>query len=186
MKKFRLFFMFSALFVAAAVMYSCQKEEGVSLADDMILKVASTYPTEGCASVCIEPGSGDYWTKSGNVNGSIGGNTKQIAYTVYNTETDFIVELTYSRTPASAGIVSTVKVTVDGVEQSKSMVKNTAVVYTFPKTILGCQTVNWTFVETVFDGANALSADGSYELIGVCQDCEEASFKYETNSIELV
>ncbi|MFZ5429359.1 MAG: hypothetical protein ACOZDD_03930 [Bacteroidota bacterium] len=50
MKKNRLFFMFAALLVAAAVMFSCQKEEAVSLEEGLTIKGASSSECDNCVN----------------------------------------------------------------------------------------------------------------------------------------
>lgn len=150
-------------------MVSCTKEETITS------KVApgkqmSAQAYVSCETQCIEPSSGDYFYKTGNVNGAIGSRTKGLTYKVYNTETDFVVEVSYSRTPSTSAGTSTVKVTVNGTDQTKTIANNSSATYTFPLASgwEGCDATNWSLVETVFDGAAALSASDAYGLIGLC------------------
>jgi hypothetical protein len=193
MKKNRLFIGLAMLFIAAAVISSCQKEEVTN--EDLMLKKgktaqvvqtvsvpAETYPAEGCEAVCIEAGSGDFYSKTGSVTGSIGANNKTIVYKVYNTETDFVVELSYSRTPANSGASSSIDVKVKDEVISNTIINGSSATYTFPLDAgwNACDEMVWTLVETAGDGT-LLTSGGSYELIGLClSDCTE-SFSYVDN-----
>lgn len=193
MKKNRLFFVLAAILFSAAIITSCQKEEVTN--DELTLKKGkpaqvvqavavpeATYPVDGCGSVCIEPGSGDTYFKSGSVDGAIGSNSKTIVYKVYNTETDFVVELSYSRTPANSGAGSTLKVTVGEEHESKTIINGNSATYTFPlaDNWKGCDEVLWSLEETAGDGA-LLSFSGDYGLIGICGGVCAESFSYKAN-----
>ena len=153
---------------------SCSKEETISntLTPNKQMQSASYV---SCETQCIPAGSGDYYFKTGSVNGAIGGNTKGITYKVYNTETDFVVEVTYNRTPANSGASSTIKVTVNGSDQTKTIANHGSATYTFALAggWAACDATSWSLIETVYDGAAALSTSGSYNLIGICSTgCE--------------
>lgn len=174
-----------ALMVAGGVFWSCQKEEVLlNNADGLMLKsVIANYPAS-CEDVCIDLSLGEdvvYYEKSGSFAGSIGGNSKSIGYTVYNTEDHFVVELSYTRTPANSGSSSTIEVTVDGEKQSTTIKNGNSDVLEFPLAAdwSACDEVVWALEETVYDGGQ-ITGGGTYELIGVCSDCEE-SFNYVNN-----
>ena len=175
MKKTKLVSLFAAMTLLVSLTYSCAKEDQSSIPADqkqMNLKMA---PAD-CASVCIAPGTGVYYESAAVATGLIGNNTKQIDYTVYNTETDFVVILKYSRNPVQSKSSSTVKVTVNGSDQTQLLLHGKTATLTFPLANgwKGCDVVNFSIVETVYDGALPISVNGTYNLIGICSEgCTE-------------
>jgi hypothetical protein len=170
MKKNRLFFMFAALFVAAAVMFSCQKEEVVNLEEGVMLKAAYT-PT-ACETNCIDNTTTDFWYQTGSVAGTIGAGggaaVKTISYSVHNTKDAVLVVLTYTRNNGSNN--PTVAVTVGGTTKTEQLTQGTAKTFTFPTTITTtpCVPVLWSFIETIKDGPSSLTANDTYKLIPLC------------------
>ncbi|MES2648250.1 MAG: hypothetical protein V4717_15340 [Bacteroidota bacterium] len=168
----------AATMISAITFVGCQKEVASTSAKKTNAGplAAMTYPAS-CSAVCIEHGSGDYYTKTGSFTGAIGSNSKAIAYTVYNTETDFVVVLNYTRTPAASGSGSTVKVTVNGNDQTKVLTNSVNQTYTFPLASgwKACDVTTWSLTEVpLFDGALPITGGDTYGLIGVCNPCVNA------------
>ncbi|RYD69585.1 MAG: hypothetical protein EOP53_26935 [Sphingobacteriales bacterium] len=151
---------------------SCEKEETVS-SNVAPVKQMSASAYESCETQCILTGSGDYYYKTGSLSGFIGKNTKGISYKVYNTETNFVVELSYNRLPLTSKSSSTIKVTVNGASQTNTMVNGGSATYTFALASgwKGCDETAWSIAETTWDGATAMSGSGTYNLIGICKTC---------------
>ena len=164
-----------ALMFAGGIFWSCQKDDVLQVADGVMLKSATSNYPESCNDVCIDLSLETviYYKKSGSFNGIIGSNSKTIGYTVYNTEDNFVVELSYSRTPASSSSTSTIKVTVDGEEKSTTIANGASDKLEFPldSDWAGCDEVEWSLEETEYDGGQ-IAGGGTYDLIGVCGDCE--------------
>jgi hypothetical protein len=177
MKKVNVILTLAAVILSGFVFQSCQKED--ALRGER--KVMAGYVYDDCEEQCIESGSGDYFYKVGSLTGTIGQNSKTIGYKYYNTETHFVVEVSYNRTPASSGASSTIKVTVGSSEISNTIVNGNSATYSFPLASgwAACGLVSFSIAETDGDGT-WLSGNGSYNLIGICQDCTE-SFTYVDN-----
>ncbi len=170
MKTTRLFF--APVLALGLLLSSCAKEEIISTNSTPVKHMqAAAY--ESCESQCIVAGSGDYFVKSGSLSGKIGSNTKGITYSAYNTETDFVVVVSYNRTPVTSKSSSTITVTVNGVSQSNTIVNHKSATYTFPLASgwNGCDETSVSIAETVFDGAAAMSGNTTYNLIGICNSC---------------
>ena len=182
MKKTKLVSLFAAMTLLVSLTYSCAKEDQSSTpADQKQMNLKSAYVD--CQSNCITPGSGIYYEKTGYSTGTIGANSKRIDYTVYNTETDFVVILKYTRTPVNSGSSSTIKVTVNGSDQSKTLINKTSATYTFPLASgwQACDLMNFSIIETIFNTDKPISISGTYNLIGICiSGCTE-SFSYATS-----
>ena len=172
-----------ALMVAGGVFWSCQKDDVLQIPDGVMLKSATSNYPASCDDVCIDLSLETviYYKKSGSFNGTIGGNSKTIGYTVYNTEDHFVVELSYSRMPESSNSSSTIKVTADGEEKTATIANGGSDKLEFPLQAgwAGCDEVEWSLEETAYDGGQIIGG-GTYELIGICGDCEE-SFDYKEN-----
>jgi uncharacterized protein (TIGR02145 family) len=171
MKKNRLFFMLAALFVSAAVLFSCQKEEVVSLEDGVMLKALTIANDEvgSCEDDCIEPGSSTFYPVSDMASLSVGKNTKSVSYTAYNTETDFVVEVTYAITagPSDAKAIITIDIDGDQVEY-KVVNSGSTVSHTVPlaQDWAGCDEIAFSIVEKAL--GVPITFNESYALIPVC------------------
>jgi hypothetical protein len=175
MKKNRLYFMFAALFVSAAVLFSCQKEEVVSLEDGVMLKALTIANYEaasaGCEDDCIEPGSSTLYPVSDMATLSVGINTKSVSYIAYNTETDFVVEVTYAITagPSDAKAIITIDIDGDQVEY-KVVNSGSTVSHTVPlaEDWAGCDEIAFSIVEKAL--GVPITFNESYALIPVCTE----------------
>jgi hypothetical protein len=170
MKKNRLFFMFAALFVSAAVLFSCQKEEVVSFEDGVMLKVA-TATTPDCIVDCIDLTADEvvYFPVTDQVTVQWGGknndnNTKVVDLRYYNTETDFVIEFKSTHSPQTLYVddVPVSVVLVDGWFQ-----------YTIEldDEWEACDLVEYA-VQVDGQGSPAHFGTIGYNLIGICSDCD--------------
>lgn len=119
------------LFVAAGVMYSCSLDtltddsqeadlQTEQMMDHTAMQNANMRIAQAvagsCEDDCIKAGSEIYYPVSDMATGSAGPNTKSVSYTAYNTETDFVVEVTYAITAASSNSEATITIAIDGNE----------------------------------------------------------------------
>ncbi|MBW6499286.1 MAG: hypothetical protein K0B09_12915 [Bacteroidales bacterium] len=184
MKKFYFVTMILAL---AVVFNACQKDEMLPYENSLEIfafqEVAPPYSDDAWENYCIDPELDNYVVLESSVVGSIGGNSKSISYSAYNTESLFIIKLSYLRTPATAGVKSTVSVGFEETTQNKTFSSTQGEILTFefnlPVNWKGGDEVLISFIETIFDGQNALTEEFSYALIGICEDGCELDFKGE-------
>ncbi|MFZ5431186.1 MAG: hypothetical protein ACOZDD_13200 [Bacteroidota bacterium] len=183
MKKNRLFFMFAALLVAAAVMVSCQKEEALNT--DLMLKsvVVESYD---CNLVCIDAADPTYYGQTATISNNSGPQTRTFTYTVYNTLTEFELGWSYTATnnssrqlriTVSGAGFATPKVYTSGAVQSAGTGSNT---FAFDAAWTKCGVVNIK-AEILEDAVVVSTATTTYSLVGACAGCDEASFDYETS-----
>ncbi len=174
MKKNRLIILLAGLVVSAGLIYSCTKEVATTetAAGEKSLKSAQVYPSgeSDCSSVCIEPGSGDYFVKTDQQIVKWGGPTKDkfsktIDIEMYNTETDFVL-----RVKSTEGWSDLV---IDGVSSwtNGPVDANTWGEYFIPleEGWNACDEINFRLMVTA--NANPAYFDLSYSLIGICQNC---------------
>ena len=161
------------LLAAVGVMYSCSKESTLEdLSDNDLqftrLKGASA---GSCAEDCIEPGSSIFYPVSGMATLSVGKNKKSVSYKAYNTETDFVVEVTYAITAGSSKAKATITIYIDGDEVEYSSVSSGSTVsHTVPlaENWVGCDEVEFGIVQ---EGLGApITFNEIYALFPVCPE----------------
>jgi hypothetical protein len=141
------------------------------IATDMLNTQMRLSPAGSCASDCIDPGSKDFYPASDVASLSVGINTKSVSYKAYNTETDFIVEVTYAITagPTDAKAIITIDIEGDQVEyrvvNSGSMVRHTVPLADGWE---GCDQVAFSIVEKAL--GVPITFNKSYSLIPVCPE----------------
>jgi len=167
---------------------SCEKE---SLNDDFTRVKASNLSTaslktllvyDDCSSVCIEEGIETYYKKNNSKTGSSGPNTKEVSYNAYNTETQFIVEVTYKITSGTSNAKADITIDINGDSNILSdVIKGTTVSHSIdlPEGWQACDVVNFTIHQEAL--GNAIDFNESYSLIGVCSTGCDESFDYEAN-----
>jgi len=167
------------LLLAAGVMYSCSLD---TITDDLPeadlqneqillstqLRIASA---SSCEDDCIEPGSTDFFPVSDMATGSAGPNAKSVSYTAYNTETDFVVEVTYEITAGRSNAEATITIDIEGNEVEFTNVgSGSTVSHTMPlaEGWAGCDEVSFSVVQ---EGLGApITFKESYALIPVCEE----------------
>jgi hypothetical protein len=86
--------------------------EGIST--DMLNRQMRLAPAGSCESDCIKQGSSVFFPVSDMATGSSGINTKSVSYRAYNTETDFVVEVTYAITAGPTDAKAIIKIDIEG------------------------------------------------------------------------
>lgn len=181
MKKLLLPFL-AILFLASCDMESMtdmQPDQEITNADllsegintDMLNTNMRLTSAGSCESDCIEPGSSDFYPVSDMASLSVGVNTKSVSYSAYNTETDFIVEVTYAITagPTDAKAIITIDIEGDQVEY-KVVNSGSTVSHSVPlaEGWTGCDEIAFSIVEIGLGVPITFSE--SYSLIPVCSE----------------
>ncbi len=165
------------LFAAAGVMNSCSLE---TISED--LQNAQTMsntdlenapilmaPAGSCEDDCIEPGSEMYFPVYDMASGSAGPNTKSVSYKAYNTETDFVVEVTYAITAGPSKAKATITIDIYGNEvQYTEVSSGSTVSHMVPlsEDWAGCDEVAFSVVQEGL--GTPVTFSESYALIPVC------------------
>ena len=124
-----------------------------------------------CDDDCIEPGSEIYYPVSDVASLSVGRNTKSVSYSAYNTETDFLVEVTYAITAGPAKAKATITIAIDGNEVEYTEVNSGSTVsHTVPlaEGWAGCDEVTFSVVQEGL--GTPITFSESYALIPVCAE----------------
>ena len=172
------------LFLAAGVMYSCSLDtitEDLKEADlqaeqilentDLLNTNMRIAPTGSCEDDCIEPGSEIYYPVSDMASISAGPNTKSVSYSAYNTETDFVVEVTYAITAGKSKAKATIVIAIDGDEVEYTEVgSGSTVSHSVPLADgwEGCDQVAFSVVQEGL--GTPITFSESYSLIPVCEE----------------
>ena len=189
------------LFVAAGIMYSCSLDtltEDLQQADlqaEQILENTDLQNTNmrlttagSCEGDCIEPGSEIYYPASDMTSLTVGINTKSVSYSAYNTETDFVVEVTYAITAGPANAMSTITIAIDGEEVVYTEVSSgTTVSHTVPlaEGWAGCDEVAFSIVQEGL--GTPITFNESYSLIPVCPELNlEIGMEYQGGIIAYI
>lgn len=174
------------LFVAAGVMYSCSldtltddSQEADLQTEQMMentamqnanLRIAQAV-AGSCADDCIEAGSTDFYPVSDMAMGSAGPNTKSVSYMAYNTETDFVVDVTYAITAGKSKAKAILTIAIDGNEVEYTEVSSGSTVsHTVPlaQDWAGCDQVAFSVVQEGL--GQPITFSESYDLIPVCAE----------------
>ena len=137
---------------------------------------------DDCSSVCIENGNETYYKKNDSKTGSSGPNTKEVSYNAYNTETQFIVEVTYNVIAGTSNAKADITIDIDGDSNLLSeVIKGTTVSHSIdlPEGWQACDVVNFKIHQEAL--GSAIDFDESYSLIGVCSSGCDESFGYNNN-----
>ncbi len=161
------------LVAAAVVMYSCSTE---SVSDQILEKdFQFTQMNEAlagsCEDDCIEPGSEIYYPVSDMATLSVGRNTKSVSYTAYNTEKDFVVEVTYAITAGPPNAKATITIDIDGDEVEYSDVSSGSTVnhtVALAEAWAGCDEISFSVVQEAL--GDPITFSESYSLIPVCEE----------------
>ena len=161
------------LLAAAGVMFSCSLESITDDFPDTDLQFAQLRIAQAvagsCEDDCIEPGSDIYYPVSDEATLSVGPNTKSVSYTAYNTETDFVVDVTYAITSGRSNPEATITIDIDGNEvEYTGVIPGSTVSHTVPlaEDWAGCDAVSFSILQ---EGLGApITFNESYALIPVC------------------
>ncbi|MEB2779708.1 DUF1566 domain-containing protein [Algoriphagus sp. C2-6-M1] len=172
------------LLATASVMYSCSLDtltddlQEADLQNEQILQNTDLQnanmriaPTVSCAKGCIEEGSEIYYPASDMTMESVGPNTKSVSYSAYNTETDFVVEVTYAISAGPSNAEATITIDIDGSEVEFTEVSSGSTVsHTVPlaEDWAGCDEVNFSVVQEGL--GTPITFNESYALIPVCPE----------------
>ena len=127
--------------------------------------------TGSCEDDCIEPGSEIYYPVSDMASISAGPNTKSVSYSAYNTETDFVVEVTYAITAGKSKAKATIVIAIDGDEVEYTEVgSGSTVSHSVPLADgwEGCDQVAFSVVQEGL--GTPITFSESYSLIPVCEE----------------
>ena len=161
------------LIAAAVVMYSCSKdsfEEDLSAKDFQNTQILKT-SVASCEDDCIEPGGSVFFPVYDTATGSAGPNTKTVSYSAYNTETDFVVEVTYTITAGKSKAKATITIDIDGDEveytgvSSGSSVSHTVAL---AQGWAGCDEVPFSVDQRGL--GTPITFNESYSLFPVCEE----------------
>jgi len=145
--------------------------EGV--ATDMLNTQMRLAPAGSCDDDCIEPGGSVFFPVSATATGTSGINTKSVSYSAYNTETDFVVEVTYAITAGPPNAKATITIAIDGDEVEYTEVSSGSTVsHSVPlvEGWAGCDEVAFSVVQEGL--GRPIEFSGSYSLIPVCPALE--------------
>ena len=180
------------LLAAVGVMYSCSLgPESHDLPDTDLqfaqLRIAQDVPGS-CEDDCIEPGSTDFFPISDMATGSAGPNTKSVSYTAYNTETDFVVEVTYDIISGLSNAEATITIDIDGDEvEYTGVISGSTVSHTVPlaENWAGCEVVEFSILQEAL--GEPITFNKSYALIPVCPEVSlEIGMEYEGGIIAYI
>jgi hypothetical protein len=124
-----------------------------------------------CVSDCIEPGGSTFYPINGMASETVGRTTKSVSYEAYNTETHFVVEVTYAINGGRANPGATIIIAIDGDEMEYTEVRSGRTVshsVALADGWAGCDVVAFSVVQ---EGAGRpITFSESYSLIPVCPD----------------
>ncbi|RPA68552.1 hypothetical protein EF405_08175 [Cyclobacteriaceae bacterium YHN15] len=138
---------------------------------DMLNTNMRLAPAGSCDDDCIEPGSTDFYPVSDMASIRSGRNTKSVSYSAYNTETDFVVEVTYDITAGPPNAKATIVIDIDGDEvEYKEVESGSTVSHTVPLADgwVGCDEVTFSVVQEGL--GTPITFSESYALIPVCSE----------------
>jgi hypothetical protein len=137
---------------------------------------------------CIEPGSEIFYPLSDMASLTVGQNTKSVSYSAYNTETDFVVEVTYDITAGKAKAKSTITIDIDGNEVVyEEASSGSTVSHTIPlaEGWAGCDQVAFSVEQEGL--GTPITFSESYSLIPVCEELSlEIGMEYQGGIIAYI
>ncbi|WP_425639321.1 DUF1566 domain-containing protein [Algoriphagus yeomjeoni] len=153
--------------------------------DLLNMRITSTASsTDGC----IEPGSEDYYPVSDMASLTVGKNTKSVSYSAYNTETEFVVEVTYAITTGPANAKATITIDIEGDEAEYTEVSSGSTVsHTMPLADgwSGGEEVTFSIVQEAL--GEPITFSESYSLIPVCEEVSlEIGMEYQGGIIAYI
>ncbi|RPA66876.1 DUF1566 domain-containing protein [Cyclobacteriaceae bacterium YHN15] len=138
---------------------------------DMLNTNMRLAPAGSCDDDCIEPGGSVFYPVSDMAMLSVGRNTKSVSYSAYNTETDFVVEVTYAITAGPANARATIRIAIDGNEVEYTDVSSGSTVshtVALADGWAGCDQVAFSVVQEGL--GTPITFSESYALIPVCAE----------------
>ncbi|UCS94142.1 hypothetical protein KZP23_03670 [Echinicola marina] len=130
------------------------------------------YPISGTQSQSTGNGGGNPNKASANENGNT--NTKEVSFSAYNTENEFIVAVTYNITEGNSKAKATITINIAGDEVELDEVASGSTVMhsiALPDGWEACDVIDFSIIQEGL--GSIITFNESYNLIGVCPDeCE--------------
>jgi hypothetical protein len=171
-----------SVLLCTGLMFSCSQHETWEAAgrDSMITEsLSSAFLANNagpdCNLNCIPAGSGAFFAKTEEVSQSLGNNTKTVSYRAYNTEDDFIVEVTYGVTSGNSSAKANITIEIGGAAMVfKNVGKGSTVSHSvpLPSGWEGCDEMDFHISQVGL--GNPVEFSGSYGLIPVCPSVGDA------------
>ena len=205
MKTMKILITLAAFLLAGLTFNACEKNDmkpdrgnspwGQAESEFVVADVV--YEEYDCALDCIDltvPEEDRVYFKIGaSKTGSAGINHKKVSYVAYNTESHFVVKVTYEITAGPSNAKADITVTVDGgdlefeeeVQKFEKVEKNNTVVALFllPAGWKACDPVEFTILQ---EALGDITFDGTYYLVGVCTGECETTFSAETECEDVI
>lgn len=137
--------------------------------DPVSSSVIASSAAPDCDLDCILTGSGNYFAMTDYVSSTSGNNTKKVSYSAYNTEDDFIVQVTYAITAGTSSARARITIGIGGSEVVfNNVAKGSTVSHSIPLPSgwEGCDEVSFSIKQIGL--GNPLEISGTYGLIPVC------------------
>jgi len=175
---------YSYLLMCFILISSCSKEElgpemsdqksidGIKqLKEEEITSPTKSYSDTSCENTCVLEGGWDIPKKRGYKSVNVGKETKEMSYTVYNTDTHFVVEVVYEITSENARVDAIIGITVNGEEKISERVKSGSTVthsFPLPENYRACEVINYHIKQVAY--GEPVIFEGEYKLISTCED----------------
>lgn len=161
---------FIPVLMVVGLFLSCSKDSLEQFEEDHLeLSAAHTnYNVESC-STCIIPGSDNYYVDSGEATASAGPNKKEVTYSAYNTEDEFIVNVNFNITEGDARTKASISIRIEDEEKVFRNVKSGATVshaVKLPDSWDSCEEISYSIRQNGL--AQPIEFSGKYYLIPVC------------------
>ena len=141
--------------------------------EDSALETTKTYTDNSCETICVLEGGWDIPKKRGYKSVNVGPNTKEMSYTVYNTDSHFVVEVLYEITAENAKVDAQITITVNGNEKITERVKSGSLVtqsFPLPADYRPCDVLNYHIKQVAY--GEPVIFEGEYKLIPTCMETE--------------
>jgi hypothetical protein len=179
MRSLGIILIFASILIPLGILNSCAHDELNTTVqrDHLILKAPGPERIENTEEFVFQELPMTHST-SGSVKGKMGTKLKSIGYKAYNTETVFVVELTYNTTPYESLESSVVQVTVNGQALDQQITNRNVAIFSYSLRDLkpGWKTgdiVEWSFIET--GSEEPITFSDTYSL---AESNDELQFSY--------
>lgn len=137
-----------------------------------------------CESVCIEKDGMTFYKKTGSDTRSSGPNSKLVSYEAYNTETQFVVNVTYTITSGTSGAEADITININNEAipfEATNVASGSTVTHfiTLPEGWKSCDEISFSISQSGL--STPITFNETYDLIGICNDSCDESFSYEEN-----
>lgn len=131
---------------------------------------SKVYNENDCVDYCIVPDSGEYYIKRGYKSVNVGPNTKEMSYAAYNTEENFIVEVTYEITDGNSNANATITIDIEGsILVFEDVLSGTTVSHSIEleENFADCKQVQYYIRQNAL--GEPVEFAGSYNLVSLCK-----------------